>query len=87
MDAVNAGVGRLLQQLHDRQIALNEMSLSSQVGLCVVVPSLFLSCLLYLILSLVPRLVLLFLLLIECFKKGVKFLSHMLPYMPFKDLC
>jgi hypothetical protein len=32
-----------LQQLHDRQIALNEMSLSSQVGLCVVVPSLFLS--------------------------------------------
>jgi hypothetical protein len=43
VDAVNAGVGRLLQQLHDRQIALNEMSLSSQVGLCVVVPSLFLS--------------------------------------------
>jgi hypothetical protein len=21
---------------------------------------------------------------IECFEKGVKFLSHMLPYMPFK---
>ena len=33
VDAVNAGVGRLLQQLHERQIALNEMSLSSQVSL------------------------------------------------------